>query len=80
MTYFSKTGSTVSSSRQDQTTSPNIDGKIGVVSNGAVYHVVDESRHFTKRVTEDIVDSTKEELSKEEEDKFYKKVFRTSII
>jgi hypothetical protein len=78
MSYFSNTGSTITHSKRNQSTAK--DSAADLVSKGVVFHIVDKTRQFTNRVDSDYIDSSKEEVSKEEEDRFYKKVFRTSLI
>lgn len=75
MSYFSQTGNTATNIRHDQSTAPRVEEKEGVI-----FRVTDQSGFFIKKNFIDLKDSTKEELTPEEEDKFYKKVFKTSLI
>ena len=68
----------MSASKRNQTTGQ--DTGADLVANGVTFHIVDKTRQFTKRVVDGYVDSSKEEVTKEEEERFYKKVFRTSLI
>lgn len=81
MNYFSQTGNTIINTKISQSTAPNTDKKDGIVfskSDNVVYKVSDKANFLggVKKNNEDV----KDELSKEEEDKFYKKVFKTSLI
>ncbi len=79
MNYFSQTGNTLVNTRQNQSTSPVIEKKEGVIfskPNNVVYP--DKSKPVNS--FSGFRDNTKVELTKEEEDKFYKKVFKTSLI
>lgn len=70
MTY-SSTGQAVN--KREMSTSPNIP------KNNVIFHPFNEKALFQKNL-KSTDEFKKEELTKEEEDKFYKKVFKTSIL
>lgn len=76
MKYFSQTGDTIFSTKQNQSTSQsqNVDKMVK-------FEVVENSRFFNdKTVSKKVDNQPKEELTQEEEDRFYKKVFKTKLI
>lgn len=74
MSYLSQTGDVQINTRQIQSTAEGIG-----INAGVTFRVVDQARFFTEKNAE-VKDYTKEELTPEEEDKFYKKVLKTSLI
>lgn len=75
MKYFSQTGEITLGSRQNPSTSSGVEPRSGVV------YAVPQSIVYKKQaIIEDQDIRGKEELTKEEEQRFYKKAFKTSLI
>ena len=75
MKYFSQTGSISSGFQLGSSTSQNQNQKQGNV----VFRVEDDARFFGNKNSSNNAED-REELSGEEEEKFYKKAFETSLI
>lgn len=74
MSYFSQTGNIVIDTKQSQSTAREAE-RIG----GVVFHPFNSDRFFKKNGV--VVDNkNKEELTKEEEDRFYKKAMKTDLL
>lgn len=85
MSYFtSQTGNIAISNGRNDSTSGKDETKDRAVFNrtgNAVFHVLDNTRFFSKDGNLKRENhGKKEELTKEEEEKFYKKAFETGII
>lgn len=77
MDYSAQTGSAIINPRTGPSTSKQAEINSGIIYKTAPgFNVVDQTRLAVK--TPD--GQPKEELSREEEDRFYKKVFETSLI
>ncbi len=77
MKYSSQTGNVIGLSRPEKTTAPQGDVDRGIIYNiSPGFNVVDQTK-LSIKLLDGIV---KEELTKEEEDRFYKKAFKTSLL
>lgn len=76
MNYFSQTGQP-NMGKQQQTSPTDNNSNVVIRVQEVIFKTLDQARIFQKN-NED--ERCKEELTKEEEDKFYKKVFKTSLI
>jgi hypothetical protein len=77
MTYFSQTDSAPNSSSKIQSTSKSIATPLVSV----VFQSTSSEQYFSKDLSQKKGnDINNEELTKDEEDKFYKKAFKTSLI
>lgn len=84
MKFTSQTGNVVMGSKDNQSTSGSDNQLQGVIFNmpaNTVFQLPKPGRFIGEGVDEKAVDTLdRRELSQEEENKFYKKVFKTSLI
>lgn len=78
---YSSTANTFINTRQSQSTAKEVELKATPSSSegGVIFHPLDPDRFFKKQVV-NFEYKGKEELTREEEDRFYKKALKTDLL